>query len=75
MGGMKFTIRDILWLTAVVALIVALIYVKQPVAAGRFQLVVPQHAPKYVFDTTTGKIWIQAHHHGEWYEYPSPKLK
>jgi len=72
MGEMKFSIRDILWLTVVAALVVALIYVKQPVATGRFQLVVDR-GTKYVMDTTSGKIWWWgAQTNGEWVEYPSP---
>jgi hypothetical protein len=73
MGGMKFTIRDLLWLTVVAALIVALLYVKRPVATGRFQLVVDGGRTKYVMDTTSGKIWWWgAQTNGEWVEYSSP---
>jgi hypothetical protein len=56
----KFSIRDLLWLMTVVALVVALIYVKQPVAAGRYQLILSSDARvKYFLDTATGKYWIQ----------------
>jgi hypothetical protein len=74
MGGMKFSIRDVLWLTVVFALVLALIYVKQPVATGRFQIVV-DGGTNFVMDTTTGKIWWWgAHTNGEWKEYPSPPI-
>jgi hypothetical protein len=55
----KFSIRDLLWLMTVVALVVALIYAKQPVAAGRYQLVVADSGVKYFLDTATGQCWLQ----------------
>lgn len=35
---MKFSIRDLLWLTVVVALSLALVYVKWPSGQGRYHL-------------------------------------
>jgi hypothetical protein len=70
MGGMTFTIRDLLWLTVVVALVVALLYVQRPAATGRFQIVMDGQT-KYAIDTTSGKIWwLGALTDGEWKEYP-----
>jgi hypothetical protein len=53
-----FTIRDLLWLTVVVALVLALIYTKQPSAAGRYQLILPQEKGGYLIDTVTGKVLV-----------------
>jgi hypothetical protein len=76
----QFTIRDVLWLMTVAALILALIYTKRPLAAptpppmGRYQLVSDpgQRGTKYILDTATGKMWYQAGHGTFWYVYVGP---
>ena len=72
MSRMKFTIRDLLWLTVVTALVVALIFTKRPIHPGRYQLVDGAKG-RHVVDTTTGRIWWQRRP-DEWIELPSPPL-
>ncbi|HUE71746.1 MAG TPA: hypothetical protein VMP01_12740 [Pirellulaceae bacterium] len=72
----KFSIRDLLWLTVVVALAVALIYVKRPIATGRYQMISGAEGQNYILDTTTGKIWAQSGYQpwddAKWNDYKSP---
>ena len=57
---MKFSIRDLLWFTVVVALCLALIYVKWPTGIGRYQFEVdPGFHWNYYIDTSTGRVWRQ----------------
>jgi hypothetical protein len=58
---MTFSIRDMLWLTVVVALALALVYTKRPSAPGRYQVTIDSGSDGrtlYV-DTVTGKTWVQ----------------
>jgi hypothetical protein len=72
---MRFTIRDLLWLTVVVALALTFFYVNRPTASGRFQFVIDSNGTKYVIDTTNGQILHMGDHtNGKWMEYPSPSL-
>jgi hypothetical protein len=72
MRAMKFSIRDMLWLTVVVALVLGLIFVKQPSAPGRYQLIADPHqsGARYMVDTTTGDYWYQLSN--KWHEGTSP---
>ena len=70
-GWLSFTIRDLMWLTVVVALVMALIYVKWPSGQGRYQMT-SGGSKTFFLDTTTGKIWAQYSDNGDWHEYPSP---
>ncbi len=71
----RFTIRDLLWLTLVVGLVLALIYVRSSPVPGRYQMwshpQVPS-APPMLFDTATGKLysdngsdWVPNHNAAE----------
>ena len=52
---MKFSIRDLLWFTVVVALCLSLVYVKWPTGIGRYQMSSGGPGPNYILDTATGK--------------------
>ena len=72
---MRFTIRDLLWLTVVAALALALFYSNRPTASGRLQFAIDGDGTKYVFDTTNGKILNMGRHtDGKWENYPSPSI-
>jgi hypothetical protein len=74
-GWFTFSIRDILWLTAVVALAVALVYVKWPNGQGRYQFTTDTHESLYIFDTATGRYWRKGPGFGsEWRIETSPDL-
>ena len=75
---MKFSIRDLLWFTVVVALCLALIYVKWPTGIGRYQFEVdPGFHWNYYIDTSTGRVWRQNVHGeiGDWQEWKTPADK
>ncbi|HZL89087.1 MAG TPA: hypothetical protein VFB96_11980 [Pirellulaceae bacterium] len=79
---MQFTIRDVLWLMTVVALLLALIYAKRPsqipaapaVAAppiGRYQIMSdPKSGYVFLLDSATGRAW--RYYSGEWSDSNSP---
>ena len=70
---MKFSIRDLLWLTAVVALALALLYARWPSGSGRYQMTSGgAEGPRFILDTATGKIWCQAAYGANWHEYHGP---
>jgi hypothetical protein len=74
---MKFSIRDLMWFTVVVALCLALVYVKWPTGIGRYQMSSGGTSePKYILDTATGKIWAQPGYQpypdSKWFEYAAP---
>jgi hypothetical protein len=74
---MKFSIRDLLWFTVVVALCLALVYVKWPNGIGRYQMSSGGVSdPKYILDTATGRIWAQPGYDpdpgAKWFEYSRP---
>ena len=52
----RFSIRDLLWLTAVIALGLALVYTKRPNAVGRYQF-----QGQLLLDTQDGRMWICNH--------------
>jgi hypothetical protein len=76
----RFTIRDVLWLTTVAGLILALIYTKAfsptPVASpappvGRYQMMSdPKSGYVFLLDSATGKTW--KYWGGEWSDGHSP---
>jgi hypothetical protein len=69
----RFTIRNVLWLTAVVVLTLALIYVKWPNGHGRYQMTSSGASdPRFILDTATGKIWCQGAYGANWHEYNAP---
>jgi hypothetical protein len=69
----RFTIRDVLWFTLVVGLVLAIVYIRNP-AVGRYQLSLSgQGTSKYFLDTATGQVWI-GHPDGSWAKYPSPVM-
>ena len=65
MPSMKFSIRDVLWLTVVVGLAIALIYANRPPAplpppppAGRYELMSdPKSGYVFLLDSATGETW------------------
>ena len=65
---MKFSIRDLLLVTVIVALVLALMYVKWPSGQGRYQFAVDEaHGNLYIFDSATGRYWRKASGFGgEW---------
>jgi hypothetical protein len=73
---MKFSIRDLLWFTVVVALCLSLVYVKWPTGIGRYQMSSGGPGPNYILDTATGKIWAQPTYDpaqdAKWFEYSRP---
>ena len=50
----RFSIRDLLWLTAVVALGLALVYTKRPSTVGRYQF----YDSQLLLDTQDGRMWL-----------------
>ena len=69
---MKFSIRDLIFVTVIVALAVALVYVKWPSGRGRYQMTPGAHERLFIMDTATGKIWRQIALDEKWVEYKSP---
>jgi hypothetical protein len=55
----RFTIRDLLWLTALVAVALAGWFARQPAMPGRFQFIEtrPGDGPWLLLDTATGQTW------------------
>jgi cell division protein FtsL len=70
-GWLSFSIRELMLLTAIVALALALIYTRwptRPIAPGRYQIEVDSGSNgsdgRTLFvDTATGKIWV---HYASW---------
>ena len=56
---LRFTIRDLLWLTLVVALLLTLLFVKTLPVAGRWQFIqMPLgQGPHRMLDTASGHLW------------------
>ena len=74
---MKFSIRDLFLATMIVALVLALIYVKWPSGVGRYQFEVDSSFHRnYYIDTATGKVWMQSvsGEIGEWREWKTPDV-
>jgi hypothetical protein len=68
---MKFSIRDTLWLTTVVGLVIALIYTKRPQGpppqppVGRYQMMSdPKSGYVFLLDSATGQTW--KYYSGSW---------
>jgi hypothetical protein len=74
-----FTIRDLLWLTAVAAVALGVaVYNRQPRRAakpvGRYQIIEDsKHGYIYLLDTATGEIWQR--YQGSWSNDRSPAMK
>ncbi len=76
-GWLSFSIRDLMFLTVIVALAVALVYVKWPSGQGRYQFAVDEaHHNLYIFDSATGRCWRKPTrgYGGEWTSEPSPDV-
>ena len=71
-GWLSFSIRDLMFLTVIVALVLTVIYVKWPSGQGRYQMTSGDGAKVFILDTTTGKIWLQYFDNDDWHEYKSP---
>lgn len=73
-GWLSFSIRDLLWLTALVAVVLWARY-ERPTAPGRY---VMEHHPglfqTYVLDTATGQGWVRDSG-GNWADATPPVLK
>ena len=74
---LSFSIRDLLWLTALVAIVLTAWIVRRPPAppvSGRFQLIEtrPGEGPWLFLDTATGQIWRDSA--GAWVPDRSPRL-
>ena len=77
-GWFSFSIRDLLWLTAVVAIVLWALYGRPtavPPTTGRFMLVRVQLEPiqgkTVLVDTATGQCWFQANN-GMWIDEKTP---
>src|SRR5204862_5211405 len=77
-GWLSFSIRDLLWLTALVAVVLWGLYSKPaaPVAPGRyiFEKGNEQAGETFLVDTATGECWVR-NISGNWYDATPSGLK
>jgi hypothetical protein len=64
----RFTIRDLLWLTLVVAVLFAWRFSRIQPVAGRYQRIDKPNSLPLIFDTATGRVWELDH--ASWVERP-----
>ena len=71
---LSFSIRDLMWLTALVAVVLWALYAKRE-THGRFaREYYPDQLQTHVFDTATGKAWVRDPG-GNWTEVTPPALQ
>ena len=69
-GWLSFSIRDLLWLTAVVAVVLWALYAR-PSTAGRYSMENNQMGQTFILDTATGQCWVRDQI-GRWTDAASP---
>jgi len=73
-GWLNFSIRDLLWLTTVVAVVVWSRY-ERPGTPGRYTMELNQGSyHTYVLDTATGQLWLRDSN-GNWTDVTQPALQ
>jgi hypothetical protein len=70
---LRFAIRDLLWLLALVAVLLAWRFTRPTPVAGRYQLVPRPGMYPMMIDTATGRIWWQDNEN-KWIEKISPAV-
>jgi hypothetical protein len=68
---LRFTIRDLLWLPLVEAILLAWRFSHPVPAAGRYQLMPRPGFRPWLIDTATGHIWEQVSD-SRWTDVPTP---
>ena len=54
---LRFTIRDLLWLTALMAVVLAWRFSRPQPQIGRYQRIDKPDSRSLIFDTATGRVW------------------
>jgi hypothetical protein len=71
-GLLSFTIRDLFWLTAVVAIVLWALYTKSA-TSGRYVMEYHQDVREtFLLDTATGQCWKSDDNRGTWADAKSP---
>jgi hypothetical protein len=68
-GWLSFSIRELMLLTVIVALVLTLACTKWPTREGRYQMT-SGDSKMFFLDTATGKIWV--FDYPDWREFTSP---